>query len=319
MKTQQKSRETEHILAEKEICYITEWKQWKELWDKESRAEVLHSLLHFGFGVAINDHDEATDRICLYLDIADMRHESFRPFQDASNRELFPRSAFGYELRNTEDLCKTLVQKAYQMLSQNFFKNTVEEDYRAPSWLQLAAHPQVLAKLFWFFRIDNDGNIPNLFSSGSEHYIEIAKDFALNFCLFAWDCDGGSYSTIRGVSEEVKKIFRQVRLDTITVLFGLEKLDILLNRYRREKIDKKCMEKLEGIVMDHKLYLPRMGLYGEEYRKPHTGEEACLRSRAAQVLLILRTQLAEQKRFDEMRKLEKQRREAEAKLNSLKS
>jgi hypothetical protein len=204
------------------------------------------------------------------------------------------------------------------MLSQNFFKNTAEKDYYAPSWLYLAAHPQVLDKLFWFFRVNEHGHVPNLFNSGSEHYVGVAKDFALNFCLFAWDCDGPSYFNSREVTEEIKEIFRQARLNTITILCGLGELDVLLNRDRREKIDKKYLKKIEEIVMNLDLYFPQIGSYEEERRKPKTIEEACLNSWAAQVLLVLKVQLAEQKRFDEMRKLEGQRREVEKKINSLK-
>ena len=111
---------------------------------------------------------------------------------------------------------------------------------------------------------------------------------------------------------------QQARLDTITILFGLEKLEALLKQDRREKIDEKCMKKLDEIAMGFDLYLPRIDSYGEECRKPQTIEEACLKSRAARVLLVLRTLLAEQERFNEMRELEEQRREAEKKLKSLK-
>lgn len=299
-----------HPLQEKEIGCIKNWKQWKELWKNETIAERLDSLLYFGFGVPVDSYDEAAERICLYLDIADARYECFRSLQSANDRKFSPCTVFGRELTTTADLRMMLVQKAFQMLSQNFFKNTAEKDYHVPSWLYLAAHPQVLDKLFWFFRINEHGYIPNLFSgTGNEDYVGVAKEFALNFCLFAWDCDEPPYVYSREVGE-VKKIFQQARLNTIAILCGLGKLDILLSQNRHRKIDEKYLKKIEEIVMNLDLYFPQTGL---SYRKPKTIEEACLKSQAAQVLLVLRIQLAEQKRSDD----ETRRREAEEKINRL--
>ena len=320
MKAQQIPQELGHVLTEKDVSCIASWKQWKERWEEESCVEILHSLLHFGFSVTVDGYDEDAERVCMYLNIADKGDSFLRVFQRSDDKDLHFYNTFGREVRTTEDLRKVLSQKAFQMLCQNFFKNTSEKDYYLPSWMPLAAHPQVFTKLFWFFRLNELWGMPNLHLRYSgNHNEEIAADFALNFCLSAWDCDEEYGNRYYKVSEEVRERLKQSQPDMITILFGLRKLDVLLRRDICENIDKECIKKLQELTLESELNLPDIGSCVGRRRKPQSIEEACLgRSQAAQVLIVLQVIQSEKERFDEMRRLEEQRREAEEKLNKLK-
>lgn len=305
-----------HPLLEKEISFIRDWQEWKELWKATKQADLLHSLLHFGFNVYIDSDEAASERVCLYLDIAD---RNFRSFRRDDDRDIYPYSAFGREAGTIEALRKILSQKAFQSLCQNFFKNTSSED-RLPSWVRIATQPQVLEKLFWFFRLDEDGYIFN-FRNPDDHNKVIVKEFARHLCKFAWDCEKinrwyGRYGR-EAINEETKETLRKARPSMITLLSGLEELDVLYNP--EYELDEKCMEQLKNIVMACERWLPSATSWGGEKRKPRTIEEACFgNSQAARVLLILQVKQTEQKRFDAIREAEARFREAENKLKDLK-
>lgn len=305
-----------HPLVGKEVTHIQSWGQWKECWEKESCTEILHSLLHFGFGVSA-DWNEVIERLCLYLEIADNGDERSSAFSGKDDRQFQTYRAFGSEVNTKAGLREVLTQKAFQALCQNFFKNTAEQSYHFPSWVEMVIIPQVLSKLFWFFRLDYRGDVLNIrLSKDSEHQKKIARDFAYDLCLFVWDCGNrGAYPNYREITEDVRTAFRKARLDVITLLAGLGELGLLLKGDRYEEIDKVCLKKLENLSFDYELWLPDANEFHGDHRKPRTIEEACLgKSQAARVLLVLRTLLAEKERFDKIRELEKQRREAEEEL-----
>jgi hypothetical protein len=80
------------------------------------------------------------------------------------------------------------------------------------------------------------------------------------------------------------------------------------------------MKKIEELALGSKVYLPDIMNLFDGHRKPQAIEEACLGgSQAARVLIILRTLKKEEERFDNMRDLEKKRRDAECGLNKLKN
>jgi hypothetical protein len=320
MKTQPSA--AKHPLEGKGVTHIQSWGAWKERWEKESCTEILHSLLHFGFGVSA-DWNEAIERLCLYLEIADNGGERWGVFSSEDDRQFQAYKAFGREVNTKAELREVLTQKAFPMLCQNFFKNTAEHSYSLPSWVRMVIVPQVLAKLFWFFRLNSQGQIQNIrphLRYDNEHQKKIARDFAYDFCLFVWECGNpGAYHDYREISEDVRTAFYKARPDVITLLAGLGELDLLLKGNRYEEMDKACLKKLESLAFDYDLWLPNVNEIRGDYRKPRTIEEACLgKSQAAHVLLVLRTLLVEKERFDKIRELEEQRREAEKKLTELK-
>lgn len=319
METQQSA--VKHPLVGKEVTHIQSWGQWKERWEKESCTEILHSLLHFGFGVSA-DWNEAIERLCLYLEIADNGDERSSVFSSKDDWQFQTYRAFGSEVNTKAGLREVLAKKAFQMLCQNFFKNTEKSEYhwKLPSWARIVIVPQVLTKLFWFFQLDYQGDTLNLHRiTESEHHKQIVRDFVHDFCLFVWECGDSAYHNYQEITEEVRTAFRQARPDIITLLAGLGELDLLLKGDRYEEIDKACLKKLKNLAFGYELWLPDVNDFHGNRRKPRTIEEACLgKSQAARVLLVLQTLSAEKKRFDKMRELKEQHREAEKKLTELK-
>lgn len=315
METQQGAVKRKHPLEGKEVTYIQSWEQWKKRWEGESSTEILHSLLHFGFSVSANWKD-AVERLCLYLEIADNGDERSSVFSSKDDWQFQTYRAFGSEVNTKAGLREVLAKKSFQMLCQNFFKNTAEQNYHLPSWVGMITIPQVLDKVFWFFRLNYLGDILNIhLLRDGDHQKKVAEDFVHELCLFIWDCGNyGTYPGCRELTEEVRTAFRKARPDVITLLAGLGELNLLLKGDRYEEMDNVCLKKIESLAFGYELWLPD----ANEFRKPQTIEEACLgKSQAARVLLVLRTLLAEEERFDKMRKLKEQRKKAEKELAEL--
>lgn len=319
--TQKKQEErVVHPLMEKEISFIGSWREWKELWGKTTQADILHSLLHFGFAVPVDGEEEWVDRILLYLNIAD-DHESYGfvkgPIQeDRIHQQIL---VGGEKIESFSQLRSVLSHKAFQMLCQNFLKDTKDGRYEdVPSWVATIADPGVLEKILWFFRLDHEGNFINLRLYRSEdHHSAIAKEFIRGLCKFAWTCENSGLWGREGIREETKEILRKNRPNMIMLLCGLGRLDLLLDIEKYE-LDKSCLQRLEELATSFDLYLPSNTSWMNERRIPRTIEEACLGdSQAAQVLLILRVKQAEKERFNKIRELNERRREAEEALKKL--
>ena len=311
--------EAVHPLRKKKIDYIKSWKKCKELWEKATLVEDLHNLLHIGFEIE-TDGEERIERICLYLDIANgcFDHNTFEwsiPIRDGPGPSHLVR--FGTKIEDIpHDLQEILSQKALQMLCQKFFKNTAEENHY-PSWVRLAAGPQVLAKLIWFFRLDDEGR--KLFNLGyssnwceiGKNNMEIAATFAEEFSLLTWKCKEEKFRD-RLYNGEAEA-FWQVRPSMIEILFGLRKLDALFSNERYKRIDKECMNKIEYLALAFKLNFSIL-----EKRKPESIKEACLVSQAARVLLSLRVMQQEDTRLEKLDAAKEKIREGQEEVKNLK-
>lgn len=329
MKAQQKNGESgKHVLLEKDLTYIKDWEGWKELWEGESQAEYLNSLLFFGFDISANEN-EAVERLCLYLEIADGtgRSSNFVKENEEGEDEYFrlrflnPCKTFiqrEYEngIKTKAEFREMLAKKAFQVLCLKFFKNTSKEGY-LPSWHKELLDPDVLAKLFWFFRSENQWRWLD------DHHLKIVNNFGYDFCLFVWNHANGKYrfgfNYPREIDEETIALFRSVCPDVITVLARLHKLDFLMSRDRYEEVDENCLDRLKKLSLNNVLCLPKIdSSWGNEHRKPKDIKEACLGgSQAARVLTILQIQQKEKAKFNEIQKLEKQRQLAEKELKKL--
>jgi hypothetical protein len=332
MKTQQTNEKSdEHVLLGKDFIHIKNWKEWKDCWEEEHRVEFLHSLLHFGFNIPVENLDELGDRLCLYLEIADKndgrssnfrRHaEEFEDIPRFRNRLYFEDCTTFTEkpIREKAGFRQILARKAFETLCQKFFKDT-SKDYQLPSWFRGLLAPGVLEKLLWFFRLSDEGNIINIKRGFSDHHMETAIKFAEDVCFFMWDCER-KYSHHREIDKEDIKIFHSVRSDVIKVLYALDSLYFLTQGGRYKEVDKNHLALLEKLALSYKLHLPSVSgksLYGRELRKPRDIEEACYGgSQAAEVLLLLNVQKNEQERFNKMREFTNQRRRVENELEKL--
>jgi len=308
METQQESPKAVHPLMAKEIRWISDWSKWKKYWEKESQAEILHSLLHFGFDVDARNTEEAIERICLYLDIADgcfcldTFYVNFR--EDHSG----PRW-----VDHSKGVRRALSEKAFQTLCQKFFKDSRREGYSdVPSWVPYAAVSEIFSKLLRFFRVDKRGNISNL--RGEGHNVEIARTFAAEFCFLAWKCD--DYPPYyQALSDEVAETFRQAKPQMLEIMWGLGKLDFLLKSERYRTLDEKCEQKLEELALSLDGNFPDGGRF---FRKPKTVDEACYaNSQAARVLILLRIMRDQESHFGELRDLTEQSRIVEQRIKEL--
>jgi len=326
MKTQQEDVKVVHPLLEKKVDCIVNWTEWKQLWGAESRADILHSLLHVGFEVSAGSDENAIDRILLYLEIANGCFD-YHTFEESGGpdhgRPFYSNLVrFGKKIEGSQGLRRMLSQKAFQVLCQRLFKNTFEEQHRVPSWVWYISAPQIFSKLLWFFRLDRDGRIFNLGGLIGPRDIsvnngEIAKQFVQEFCLFAWDCEKEIFYD--QLSDETKNMFRQSRPSMIEILSGLGKLDLLFRDERYRTIDEECEKKLEYLALAFDFYLPSPK-DGKFHRKPETLEEACYaRSQAAQVLILLRVMRKQDALFKKKHELKAQLRDAENQLQELAS
>jgi len=300
-------REAPHPLVAKEIGYIANWTEWEKIWEEETRTEFLHSLLHFGFEVRASTEEEAIARICKYLEIADGCFD-YHTFSADSVQLASYQHRFGGEV-NAQNLRYVLGQKAFQMLCQNLFKNTSKENY-LPSWLNsVTIQPRVFCKILWFFRLNDDGRMYNLWDAKG-HNAEIATNFAREFACFAWKYNDNYYDRLHG---NEAAIFREARPAMIEILFGLHETNFLLEQERYKSFDEACDKKLEELSLSFKLYG-----HGFLNAKPKTIEEACFAgSEGARALILLRIMKGESARLERLRDLEIQRLEAEREISKL--
>ncbi len=300
-------RETPHPLVAKEIGYIANWTEWEKAWKEETRAEFLHSLLHFGFEVKASTEEEAIARICKYLEIADGCFD-YHTFSADSTQLTLCQHRFGIEA-NGQNLRYVLGKKAFQMLCQNLFKNTSAENY-LPSWLTVLLFNRRFFPRFYGSSVSmTNGNIYNLWNAKG-HNAEIATSFAREFACFAWKCNDNFYDQIH---DSVTAIFRKSRPSMIEILFGLCETNFLLEQERYKSFDEACDKKLEELSLSFELYG-----HGFLNAKPKTIEEACFAgSEGARALILLRIMKRESARLERLRDLERQRLEAERKISKL--
>lgn len=200
------SRE-EHPLLQKELTVPKNWRQWRKEWDEETSTPKLEGMLFRGFEVYGNDDDWA-DRVCFYLDLADS-HE---------DHQVFPGS------NHPTGAAQRLAKKAFTAISLSFFKNT--EKVGGYSWARCASNPRVLEKLLWFFRLNRYDNLLN--ADCSDNHSKTAREFALDFCKFAWRFKGLGPGYWARTDDPIAARFFLARPRLLRILAGLDQMGILL-------------------------------------------------------------------------------------------
>ncbi len=325
MKAQQNANE-EHLLLRKDVVYLKNWKEWKVRWEKEHRVEFLHSLLHFGFNIPVEDLNEVGDRLHLYLEIADNNEystvfsrgeeEGVQYYAYFEGCTTFTKKA----IRGKAEFRQMLSRKAFEVLCQKFFKDT-SENYDLPSWLRGILAPGVLEKILWFFRGKERGNLVNI-NYFADHHMKTAIEFADELCFFVWDAVNYRENAFRPkLGRENIEMLRSFLPQIIETLNNLGSIDFLLKKDRYEYVSEDHLTLLKELALKEELPFPSISVnsrYGTEFRKPKDIDEAVYgRSQAAKVLLLLRVLRKEKNRFEEIQEMETKLREATEELEKL--
>ncbi len=263
--------------------YRQTWLDWRDELAKARTYEQLLALTNTGFDIQIGWHEPAeqsVDRVLLYLAMADgwLSESNF----DAPDERT--------TITRRPDACKfrqELSKRAYQVLVMSFFKNTAE-DYEQPSWLTIVEHPGFLEKLLHFFRIRGN-TIENIGYSDDECRV-VVRDFLSSFWQLGWSYASqkrDSKGRSQYLSDE-EKLFEaklvQTRPDFVRICAVLKQLDVLL--WDERQPDETCIGVLEELALKK----------SSNERYTSEAEASLAGSKAARVLMVLRSDMAERQR-----------------------
>lgn len=285
---------------------LTNWGEWERSWDEEMervapRTENLLGSLHLIFAIP-GGYSKAVLHL---LEIADGYYVNFT-LREGDPVIYFPKEnrKIGWNVRHV------IAEKAWKLLCDNFFKNRAEKSWHTPSWTRTVADKEVFNRLLWFFDPQKRClNIP--YRNNRDRYDETALQFLREFVIFAWyfrtfDDRWGPHEE----DEVIQKMFREARPKLVEILDAIHGLDFLLNgeglikenEYPERLINAAVIAKLEELALEN-----------HETVK----EAAWAGSYAAQTLLVLHSNMKEQKRQKHITEAEQQAEEARHKLAKL--
>lgn len=301
---------------------IGTWRQWKERWTATEDADDRHNLLHRGFSAETGGPEERVERICFYLDVADGHDTSlnFRlPDEEGLGCQSYLKPRFLGEEMPWSEVRRRIAQKAFEVVANALFKNQAK-DGSHPSWSWIAMCPELLDKVLWFFRVDDESRIGNFPGSGGENvvYARITHAFLIGLAEFVWTfrCRG-EFKVEK--DDEIQKQLRQRCPRLIEILWGIGELKMLLAK--RFELDGACFAKLEELALRRKLYLPTENTnhrWSNEYRQPVSLGEAHFAGCWAAIVLTHRRIVAEEeKRFARLKELSERQQELEEERTAL--
>ncbi|MBW3538458.1 hypothetical protein KY386_03115 [Candidatus Parcubacteria bacterium] len=307
-----------------ELTQISDWLEWRQLWQRAMYVEQYMGLLHCGFDVPAAGPGCQTrplqermrinhiDRICFYLELADGWYGSDSDFLRPQEQASFNRSVHPGSMR------AELARKAFAMLSQHFFRNTNTDRGDQPSWTELVAEEKVLEKVIWFFRLDEYERIPNLGHPNKPNVHEQrAREFVVELCKLGWTIRRNRWP-LPDYGDEVIDRFVTARPHFVEMLIGSRHIDLLLD-HLRYPLDEASWQKLEALALKERR-LRTSELHRVSMRVPDSVEEAAANgSEAALVLIVLRALWAEEERLSALQAAVQQEREAKRRINELHS
>lgn len=244
-------------LKDQKLQGVQSWEQWNELWEKARRFEELHSLFHIGFNVRCGINDECR-RLRLYLEMAD-GFDNVSNFivagEDNRQRDLsYSCRSFGKEMTVVEAR-QAVAQKAWQVLSMNYFKR---RDGIVHPWLgDLVDGESVMDTLMWFFRVGEDGRMPNLPRTRDKQnvYVKAARGFLCELCKLGWECDRSfEYVTNKEFVKRVIESLHRLQPDFLERLWAMRELLFLMDsKYR---LDDWSMDKLQELALRDGAHVP---------------------------------------------------------------
>jgi len=319
----------DHPLLALSLEKIKGWQEWKVLWQAASRFEQYLGLLHCGFDVTpvhrssyYYDRDKVraaeVDRVCFYLELADSFRESTSYFKLEEEDDQVRSPGGGKSLiEETAVMRVQLAQKAFDVLSQRFFRNTAREGDDLSSWVELVVDATVLKKVIWFFRLDEYNHIPNLGDPETPGVHEQwAKKFVVELCKLGWARRFDRM--IPGYEHEARARLTAARPHFMAMLLGSGHIDLLLDR-ESYPLDEPSWQRLTELAYTERyIRQPDRLSYGSVKKKPVSLKEAAAnRSEAARVLLLLQIYRAEDERFAALREAVDQEREARRIIRAL--
>ena len=293
---------------------IGTWDQWMARWRAIKNAEEMLGLLHCGFTVVASGREDI-ERICFYLDVADGHNSSLGFELSGESRDYFSsQPRFLDQGMPWSEVRRSIARKAFETVTNAVFKNR-SKGGDSPSWLWLIEHPELVDKVLWFFRVEEDS--PCIKNAGIHKvenivYAEIVRTFLSTFVTQRW------WFTYLGDDHyrAIQRQLRERRPRFIEILWGIGELEKLFSR--NYELDKACLAKLEELAFRQSLQLPtkkedRFGVsWDERYRKPISLAEAHYGGSMPAIVLTHRRIVAEeQKRFDQLRDLAERRDELE--------
>ncbi|TSC63737.1 MAG: hypothetical protein G01um1014106_409 [Parcubacteria group bacterium Gr01-1014_106] len=308
-----------HPLQQKRLQSIASWSEWKKLWDTEVHPERLIGLLHMGFDTRLDREDTVADRILFYLRVADGHASTIGTWEE--DQQVFSLTAMG-ESVSWAEIRQKVAQKAFSILCQRVFRNEKDRYAARMSWYGALTKDScvLLDHVLAFFLPRElpkgrfDPWICNLPGNTDGHGFATVSSFLTELCLCGW-----RFPNLRKYIPEENLLMEELtkrRPQFIRVLAALQRFDLIAKEGL--ELDDACCEMLERIALGTEVYLPTEPTWEKKHRLPKTLDEAVVGgSAAARCLLLHRMKLHEQERFDELRELASQQRDAAEKMEKL--
>lgn len=321
-------------LLTREVRPIHSWNEFLEHWQEATTYEEMLGLLHVGFALPFDSVNDYIDKLVFYFGVADGWIDRDL-LQTPADKEKFYRvgSSRGFnfrdEIKRPREFRQMLAFKAFDMISQNFFKEESKNssDRLTTNQGKWVASERLLPVIQSFFRTE-DRSFEKKYKNRNLHYWpehrthseEHAIVFLLKLAEYIWDWKEKEFTELSPCESEKKMATeRRSFLDSaepwmIDVLACLKRLDVL--RKWLLELNEPCLAKLKGIALHNELkwhYHPVL------HDRPVTtiDEACCAGSTAAWLLKEREIKKAEHERLSAVLVAELAREEAEKQLRRL--
>lgn len=134
--------------------FETKWEAWLRDWNEEENPRALLGLLH-----RLLDSFHENKAVIFLLELADGHLDitNFIPESDCVT-DWHSRGEMALEEMSPCKVKQAISRKAFEELANGFFKNPNRE---IPRWAERVLVPEVLEKLLWFFRMNENETRPS--------------------------------------------------------------------------------------------------------------------------------------------------------------